>query len=144
MIIIKKFKPLLIIKKKFFQTNLNIQSLFFTLQHRNFFILVDEKGVWSDYSRSWNDTAKSFCMTSSLYTDAGSQAATLTPFFPQNNTEMSTKDGFDVRSGEVCCQERHPDNHYEDPDGLRLVSFTERSEQRYSIMFVILYDFIKP
>ncbi|XP_042213023.1 protein sax-3-like isoform X2 [Homarus americanus] len=71
-------------------------------------------GPWSEYPGCWGETGVGVGVTGTMYTDVGSHGVPITQLYHRPTAPASSKSGYEGRQ---------PEDVYEDPDGLRLVSF---------------------
>lgn len=71
-------------------------------------------GPWSEYPGCWGEAGVGVGVTGTMYTDVGSHGVPITQLYHRPAAPPSSKNGYEGR---------HPEDVYEDPDGLRLVSF---------------------
>lgn len=78
-------------------------------------------GPWSEYPGCWGEAGVGVGVTSTMYTDVGSHGMPITQLYHRPPAPASSKGGYEGRP---------PEDVYEDPDGLRLVSFGGHVDQK--------------
>lgn len=71
-------------------------------------------GPWAEYPGCWGEPGVDRGVTGTMYTDVGSRGVPITQLYHHPPAPESSKGGYESRP---------PEDVYEDPDGLKLVSF---------------------
>lgn len=81
----------------------------------------ETSGPWSEYPGCWGESGVGVGVTGTMYTDVGSHGVPITQLYHRPPAPASSKSGYEGRQ---------PEDVYEDPDGLRLVSFGTHIDPR--------------
>lgn len=81
----------------------------------------ETSGPWSEYPGCWGESGVGVGVTGTMYTDVGSHGVPITQLYHRPPAPASSKSGYEGRQ---------PEDVYEDPDGLRLVSFGTHLDPR--------------